>query len=113
MRPAFESVEVSSLDKNTCLVRHPNLISAQKVGSGGDIPNKSNIVVPDTSQVRVLGPASSSAADKSGVALKRKASGDDNGQSLAMVDRYAQIEFLSKVYNFRKYKFKVVEEIIL
>ena len=95
MRPAFESVEVSSLDKNTCLVRHPNIISAQKVGSGGDIPNKSNIVVPDTSQVRVLGPASS-AADKSGVALKRKASGDDNGQSLAMVDRYAEIvEFLS------------------
>ena len=91
MRPAFESVEVSSLDKNTCLVRHPNLISAQKVGPGGDIPNKSNIVVPDTSQVRVLGPASSSAADKSGVALKRKASGDDNGQSLAMVDRYVEI----------------------
>ena len=100
MRPAFESVEVNSLDKNTCLVRHPNLISAQKVGPGGDIPNKSNIVVPDTSQVRVLGPASSSAADKSGVALKRKASGDDNGQSLAMVDRYAEMEFYFKYTTF-------------
>ena len=83
IRPVFESVEYESLEKNTCWVR-PGFESASKEASGGD--TTSNLVIPDTSNVRVLGPTSS-AAEKSSVGLKRKASSNDKGDSLAMVDR--------------------------
>ena len=86
MRPVFESIDYGSLDKNTCLVR-PSHVSPNTKTVGGSIQT-SNLVIPDTSNVRVLGPASATAADKNGAALKRKASAIDKGESLAMVDRY-------------------------
>ena len=83
IRPVFESVEYESLEKNTCWVR-PGFKLSSKEASGGDAT--SNLVIPDTSNVRVIGPTSS-AAEKSSVGLKRKASSNDKGDSLAMVDR--------------------------
>jgi hypothetical protein len=83
IRPVFESVEYENLDKQACLVRPSHLISVNKQATG-DIKATSNLVIPDTSNVRVLGPAASLSAEK---AVKRKASTSDKGESLAMVDR--------------------------
>jgi len=87
IRPVFESIEYESLDKHTCLVRPSHLILPNKQAAGGEIQATSNLVIPDTSNVRVLGPASATTADKNGAALKRKASTSNKGESLAMVDR--------------------------
>ena len=86
IRPVFESVEYESLEKNTSWVRPGFKSVASKDGTGGDNVTSSNIVIPDTSNVRVLGPTPST-VEKSSSALKRKASSNDKGDSLAMVDR--------------------------
>ena len=83
IRPVFESIEYENLDKNTCLVRPSHLITANQQTTG-DIQATSNLVIPDTSNVRVLGPTSGLSTEK---AVKRKASISDKGESLAMVDR--------------------------
>ena len=85
IRPVFESVEYDNLEKNTCWVRPGLKPVLTKDSSGGD-NGTSNLVIPDTSNVRVLGPTPST-AEKSSSALKRKASSNDKGDSLAMVDR--------------------------
>ena len=88
IRPVFESVDYNNLDKHTCLVRPLQLTSSIKPKTAaGDIQATSNLVIPDTSNVRVLGPTASSTLDKSSSAIKRKASSSDKGDSLAMVDR--------------------------
>ena len=86
IRPVFETVEYESLDKHTCLVRPSHLISVNRQATG-DIQATSNLVIPDTSNVRVLGATAASTAEKSASAVKRKASTSDKGESLAMVDR--------------------------
>ena len=86
-RPVFESVEYNNLNKHTCLVRPSHLTSIKPQTTAGDIQVSSNVVIPDTSNVRILGPTASTTIDKSGSALKRKVSSSDKGDSLAMVDR--------------------------
>ena len=84
----FESVEYNNLEKHACLVRPLQLTSSTKPKTAaGEIQATSNLVIPDTSNVRVLGPTASSTLDKTGSAIKRKASSSDKGGSLAMVDR--------------------------
>ena len=86
MRPVFESVEYGELDKLTCLVR-PSPFLPVKLQAAGEIQSTSNVVVPDTSGVRVLCPGASS-MDKVASGVKRKTTSSDKGDSLAMVDRY-------------------------
>ena len=86
IRPVFESVEYESLEKNECWVRPGFKSTNNKDAAGADNTASSNLVIPDTTNVRVLGPTSI-AAEKSSSGLKRKASSNDKGDSLAMVDR--------------------------
>ena len=88
IRPIFESVEYSKLDKHNCLVRPVHVTSSNKLKpTVGDIQQTSNLVIPDTSNVRVIGGHTASSIEKSASALKRKITSSDKGESLAMVDR--------------------------
>ena len=86
VRPVFESVEYGELDKLTCLVR-PSPFLSVKLQAAGEIQSTSNVVIPDTSGVRVLCPGASS-TEKVASGVKRKTVSSDKGDSLAMVDRY-------------------------
>ena len=56
LAPTLEKLELSTLEKLTCLIRTPKPLSGSK---GGDLTTGGSLVVPDTSGVKVLAPGPS------------------------------------------------------
>lgn len=82
LAPTFERLETGSLEKLTCLIRNPKALGS-KAGAGGD--GNTNLIVPETSGVKVLAPGPS--MTESITATKRKKAGADLEDTVSMVDR--------------------------
>jgi len=80
LAPTFERLELSSMEKLTCLIRTPKALGP-KTEEGG----ATNLVVPETSGVKVLAPGPS--MPESSKASKRKKAGQDVEDTISMVDR--------------------------
>ena len=83
-------LEIGSLEKLTCLIRNPKALGS-KAGTGGD--GSTNLIVPETSGVKVLAPGPS--MTESITATKRKKAGADLEDTVSMVDRLETVLCLS------------------